>query len=257
MEDIKPPSPIPEIGKITIAELFSSLGAGWQDFKAAPAFGIFFSAFYVLGGMALVGLGADTVVWTLAVSLGFPLVGPFAAVGLYEVSRRLEVNEPLVWRDVLAVVAQERRRQIPWIGAIVVIYFLIWTLLAHLVFALLLGPSASLSVSNLLDIFSTKQGLILIAIELGLGAVLAFFLYAITVMSLPLLLEKEIDFVTAMIVSVRTVASNLFVMFIWAAILALMMFVAMLPFFFGLFIVLPILGHATWHLYRRALYDPV
>ena len=257
MEDAKPPSPTPEVGKITIAELFSSLSAGWCDFKTAPAFGIFFSAFYVLGGMALVGLGAGTVVWTLAVSLGFPLVGPFAAVGLYEVSRRLEADEPLIWSNVLGVVVAERHRQIPWIGAIVVIYFLIWTLLAHLIFALLLGPSASLSVSNLLGIVTTKQGLILIAVELGLGAILSFFLFSITVMSLPLLLEKEIDFVTAMILSVRTVTSNLFVMFIWAAILAILMFAAMLPFFIGLFIVLPILGHATWHLYRRALYDPV
>lgn len=255
-QDIAEASPLPEIGTITIAELFASLAAGWRDFRAAPLFGLFFSSVYVLGGMALVSLGAGTVAWTLAVALGFPLLGPFAAVGLYEVSRRLEVQETLNWGEILMVVFKEKDRQIPWLGAIVVFYFLLWTLLAHMLFAIILGPSALSNISGSLESLFTPKGMILVGAEFALGAVLAFVLFSLTVVSLPLLLEKEIDFVSAMILSARTVQQNFVVMFIWGLMLATLVFVAMLPFFFGLFIVLPMLGHATWHLYRRALCDP-
>lgn len=97
----------------------------------------------------------------------------------------------------------------------------------------------------------------MIAVELGIGAVLAFLLFSLTVISLPLVLEKEIDFVSAMLLSLRTVASNLPMMLIWAAIIAIVSLVALAPYFLGLMIALPIFGHATWHLYRRVLYDPV
>jgi len=235
----------------------SALKAGWWDFKAAPAYGLFFSAVYVLGGMALIGLGAGMVVWMLAVSLGFPMLGPFAAVGLYEVSRRLEKGDPLRWREILGVVVREKDRQIPWLGAIVVIYFLFWTLLAHILFAVVLGPSALINFSSSLSQLGTPRGMVLIGAELGLGAVLAYLLFSFTVVSLPLLLEREVDFVTAMLLSMRTVRRNPLVLSVWALVLAVMMFAAMIPFFLGLFVVLPVLGHATWHLYRRALYDPL
>lgn len=257
MTEHKEASPLPLIGKVTISELFSSLSAGWYDFKAAPVFGIFFSAVYVVGGMLLVALSAGTVAWTLAVALGFPLVGPFAAVGLYEVSRKLEAREPLRWGEILGLVFSEKDRQIPWVGAIVVIYFLFWTLLAHMLFAVIMGPAALINISGSLDALFTGRGLVLLITEFVLGAILAFILYSLTVVSLPLLLDKEIDFVSAMLLSVRTVQENLVVMFIWGVMLAVMVFVAMMPFFLGLFIVLPVLGHATWHLYRRALYDEV
>lgn len=250
-------SPLPEIGTITVNELFASLSAGWHDFRAAPLFGIFFSLVYVVGGMLLVGLSAGTVAWTLAVSLGFPLIGPFAAVGLYEVSRKLEAREPLRWGEILGVVFAEKDRQIPWIGAIVVIYFLIWTLLAHMLFAIILGPSALTNISASLQSLMTPKGMSLVGAEFVLGAILAFFLFSLTVVSLPLLLDKEVDFVSAMLLSMRTVRENFAVMFLWGAMLAILVFVAMIPYFLGLFIVLPVLGHATWHLYRRALYNPL
>ncbi|HHS88746.1 MAG TPA: DUF2189 domain-containing protein [Rhodobacteraceae bacterium] len=249
-------SALPEIGRLTISKLFASLAAGWQDFRAAPAFGLLFTGIYVLVGMALVALKAGSVEWMITVSLGFPLVAPFAAVGLYEVSRRLEAGEKLVWRDVLGVVIGERRRQCPWIGAIVVIYFLIWTLLAHILFALIMGPSALINISSSLESLFTTRGFILIAAELLLGGILGFFLFSFTVVSLPLLLDREIDFVSAMLVSLRTVRENLGVMLVWALIIGALSVIAMAPFFLGLFIVLPVLGHATWHLYRRALYFP-
>ena len=256
-ETYAPPSPLPQIGKVTLHELYASLRAGWWDFKRAPAFGLFFSAVYVLAGLALVTLGAGTVAWTLMISLGFPLVAPFAAVGLYEVSRRLEDGELLSWRSILGVVVREHQRQIPWMGAIIVIYFLFWTFLAHLIFALFMGLSVMTNATSSLDIYLTQTGLTMIAVEMVVGGAFALMLYSLTVVSLPLLLEKEVDFITAMLLSFATVKANFPVMLTWAFIIAALLCIGMLPFFLGLLVVLPVLGHATWHLYRRALYQPL
>ena len=255
-DDTPAASPLPEIGRITLRELWVCLKAGLDDFRRAPLFGLFFSAVYVLGGFAMLWLSAGHVTWVLATSLGFPLYAPFAAVGLYEVSRRLEAGQRLDWAGVLGVVWAERGRQIPWAGAVIVIYFLFWTFLAHMLFALIMGVSAMTDVSDGWTAFLTPLGLRMIAVEVAVGAVLAFLLFALTVVSLPLMLDREIDFISAMILSVRTVAANPVVMLVWAGVIAALTLVALVPWFLGLMIVLPVLGHATWHLYRRALYDP-
>jgi uncharacterized membrane protein len=241
------------VAVLTMSDIGAALQAGVADFCRAPQFGLFFSAVYVLGGFFLIWLGAGHVSWTLATSLGFPLVAPFAAAGLYEVSRRMEQNQPLLWRDVLGVVWLERTRQLPWLGAIIVIYFLFWTFLAHMIFALFMGLSTMTNVSQSFDIFLTPNGLIMIAVELGVGAVLAFLLFSLTVVSLPLVLDREVDFVTAMLLSLRVVRENLAVMLVWALLIAVLSLIALVPWFLGLMVVLPVLGHATWHLYRRAL----
>ena len=250
-----PASPLPEIARLTLRELIVVLKHGLDDFRAAPQVGLFFSAVYVLGGFFMVWLSAGHVTWVLATSLGFPLAAPFAAVGLYEVSRRREADLPLVWSEILGVVWAERTRQVPWIGAVIVIYFLFWTFLAHMVFALMMGLTTLTNISSSFDVFLTGDGLKMVAVELVLGAILALLLFALTVVSLPLVLEKEVDFVSAMILSVQAFKQNAFVMLIWAIVIASLTLVAMIPWFLGLVIVLPVLGHATWHLYRRVLYD--
>lgn len=250
-------SPVPEVQDVTLMDLAASLSAGVRDFRRAPRFGLFFSAVYVLGGFLMIWLGAGHVVWVLATSLGFPLAAPFAAVGLYEVSRRLEAGQPLRWRGVLGVVWAERGRQIPWMGAIIVIYFLFWTFLAHMLFAMMMGYSAMTNISDGLPALMNAAGLRMIAVEMLVGAIVAFFLFAMTVVSLPLLLDKEIDFVTAMLTSIAVVRANPVVMLVWAGFIAATTLLALLPWFLGLVAVLPVLGHATWHLYRRALKDPV
>ena len=256
-EEAPAASPLPEIGRVTLGELWICLKEGFVDFLLAPQYGLAFSAVYVVGGFLLVWLGAGTVSWTLTISLGFPLVAPFAAVGLYEVSRRIEAGLPLEWKPVLAVVWQERTRQIPWMGAIIVIYLLFWTFLARMIFAVFMGLSTAVNVSSSFEMFLTPEGMRMVAAEVIVGAALAYLLFAMTLVSLPLLLEKEIDFVTAMLLSIRAVSENFVVLTIWALIIAVLSILALAPWFLGLMIVLPILGHATWHLYRRALYDPV
>ena len=250
------PSPIPEIAKVSLHEVVTSLKAGLSDFRAAPLFGLVFSAFYVITGLILLWIGASTFLWTLAFALGFPLVAPFAAVGLYEVSRRIEAEAPLVWRDILSVVWQERRRQLPWAGVILAITFLFWSFFAHMTFALIMGVS-SLNVPHTWSFFLTPEGLMMGAIQAVVGAGVAFLVFGLTAVALPLMVDKEIDFVTAMLVSLDTVRQNKMTMGVWALIIAVCLFIAMLPLFLGLFVALPVLGHATWHLYRRALYHPV
>ena len=243
----------PIVQSLTLADIFASLRAGVQDFRRAPQFGLFFSAVYVVGGFLMLWVGAGHVTWTLATSLGFPLIAPFAAAGLYEVSRRIEKGEPLAWSGVLGIVWNERTRQLPWLGAIIVIYFLFWTFLAHMIFALFMGLSTMTNVTESFEAFLTPNGIAMIVVELGVGAVLAFVLFSMTVVSLPLVLHREVDFVTAKLTSMKAVRANLFVMLIWATIIAVLSLLALLPWFLGLMLVLPVLGHATWHLYRKAL----
>ncbi len=251
------PSAPPEIATVTLPELWAALKAGLWDFRTAPLFGIVFSSFYVLVGLVLWWIGAGTFLWTLAFALGFPFVAPFAAVGLYEVSRRIEAEEPLVWRDVLGVVWDERHRQLPWMGAILAIIFLFWSFFAHMSFAMFMGMSTLTNVSTSWDAYMTVNGLTMMAFQVVVGAVVAFLVFGLTAVSLPLLVDREIDFVTAMLTSLKTVSHNRVVMGVWALVIAGSLLIAMIPAFLGLFIALPVLGHATWHVYRRALYFPI
>lgn len=246
-------SPLPEIRQIALADLGHALRAGWADYRAAPRFGLFFAAVYVIGGLGLWKLGAGLFVWTLSMTLGFPLAAPFLAVGLYEVSRRLQRGEPLAFGDVLGVVWRERTRQVPWAGIVILLFFLFWSFFAHMLFALMMGPSALLGPPDDLASYLNSNGLTMIALELGFGAVIAFALFAVTVVSLPLLLDREVDFVSAMLLSFRAARANLPVMLVWAALIAGLTMLAMAPWFLGLFLVLPVLGHASWHLYTRVL----
>ncbi|MEO1677333.1 MAG: DUF2189 domain-containing protein [Pseudomonadota bacterium] len=246
----------PEIATLTRDDLTAALASGWQDWLRAPLYGLAFSGVYVAGGLFLVLISGGFVFQTLILALGFPLVAPFAAVGLYEVSRELEAGEGLAPAKIFGAVWAEKDRQIPWAGAIIVFYFLFYSFLAHMIFALFMGLSTMTNISTSLDAFLTPNGLTMIAVQLVVGAVLGFILFALTVFALPYLLEREVDFVTAMITSFDAVTRNLSVMVLWAAMIGVSVVLAMLPAFLGLLVVLPVLGHASWHLYRRTLIHP-
>ena len=249
-------SPRPDIATLTTDDLKAALRQGWADYRAAPGYGLIFAAVYVLGGLFLTFVGGGFVWQTIILALGFPLIAPFAAVGLYEISRRLERGQALERNAIFSVVWQEKDRQIPWAGAIIVIYFLFYSFLAHMIFALFMGLSVMTNVTSSFDAFLTPNGLTMIAVQLGVGAVLGFVLFALTVFSLPYLLDKEVDFITAMITSFGAVQRNGRTMAIWAATIAVLVVLAMIPAYLGLLVALPVLGHATWHLYRRALIHP-
>ena len=244
-----------ETNILTYADLRISLALGWSDFRRAPFMGLFFSGVYVLGGWILLGAftEAGRLWWSLPAMAGFPILGPFIACGFYDISRRFERGEALSWRGVMGVIFQQRNRQIPSMAAIIVVFFLFWNFLAHMIFALFLGLSTMTNISSSYAVLLTPNGLMMLATGTLVGAVFAAVLFSLTVISLPLLLDREVDFVTAMITSVAVVTTNPWIMLVWAGLIAMALFAAMLPGFLGLFLVLPLFGHATWHLYRRAV----
>jgi uncharacterized membrane protein len=242
----------PVIRRITVEDIHAALAAGWADFRAAPQFGLFFGGVYALAGMViLLQLWVwEQPLWILPLALAFPLVGPFAAIGLYEVSRRREAGLPLDWSQVLDVVWRERHRQIPTMAFAVLAGFLIWLWAARLMVALFLGRMSAATYSDLGATLTSGPGLTMIVVGTVVGGAIAFVLYAITAVSLPMLMDRELDFVTAMIASFNAVTQNPVPMLTWAAIIAAGLAAAMVPFFLGLVVALPVLGHATWHVYR-------
>lgn len=261
------PSPTPEVATVEFSVIRDVIAAGWRDFKRVPYIGLFFALFYVLGGIILYFQLqiADQSYSIIPVALGFPLLAPFAAVGLYEVSRRLEMrDDPNLhsgldcrWSEILGVVFKQKDRQIPSMAVVIIMIFLFWVFIAHMIFALFLGL---MPMTNILSEWQTTifslNGIKMLVVGSIVGLAHAYVLFSLTVVSIPLLLDKELDFITAMILSWQFVAKNRAVMLTWGLVISVMLFVSMIPGFLGLFITLPILGHATWHLYRRALIHP-
>ena len=245
----------PEVNIVELADLWACLHAGWADFIKAPLFGLFFGGAYVLGGWLIIWAvqSEGQIWWAVIAGTGFPILGPFVACGLYDISRRLERGEPLIWSRVLGVILRQKDRQIPSMAAVILVFFLFWNFLAHMIFALFLGRISLINVTSSLETFLSPSGLMMLAAGGAIGAGLAGVLFALTVVSLPLLLDREVDFITAMLTSLGLVLANPIVMLCWAAVIAGLLIAGMLPGFLGLFVVLPVLGHATWHLYRRAL----
>ena len=248
---------IPDPALIGIEAIGDSLRAGWRDFRRAPAFGLFFSLFYVLGGLVLaaVALAMGQEWWLIPFVVGFPLIAPFAAVGLYEVSRRIESGLPLDWRSVVGVVFAQKDRQVPSMAMVILLMFMFWVFVAHTTFAMFMGVQSLTNVTSSPELLLQGRGLVMLAVGTVIGAGFAAVLFAMTVAGLPLLLDREVDFISAIIASIGAVTANPLVMILWAAVIAAILFAGILPLFLGLFVALPVLGHASWHMYRHLLPD--
>ncbi|MDN2564960.1 DUF2189 domain-containing protein [Aquibium sp. A9E412] len=250
------PAGMPEVRAIGIDDVAASLSAGIADFVRQPLFGLFFGGvFAVVGVVIALALTVWDMPWMIyPFAIGFPLVGPFAAVGLYEVSRQLERGRTPRWGEVLTVVWAQRARELSWMAFVMLFVFWVWMYQVRLLIALFLGRMSFSTLDRFAEVvLTTTQGWTFLAVGHVVGAALALALFSLTVISMPLLLERETDFVTAMITSVRAVFASPVVMLGWGVVVTLAVLAACVPFFVGLFIVLPVLGHATWHLYRRAV----
>ena len=256
MTDIKTePSVIPELGALTLADIGAALRAGLRDFMRAPLYGLFFSAVYVAGGVVLflVLTAAGEEWWLIPFIVGFPLLAPFAAVGLYEVSRRIEAGLPFGRREILGVIFAQRQRQLPSMAMVILLMFMFWVFVAHTTFAMFMGFQALTNITTSPGVLLQGNGPVMLLVGSLIGAGFALALFSFTVVGLPLLLEYEVDFITAIITSVQAVTENLLPMLVWGAVIAGVLVLAMVPYFLGLFLALPILGHASWHVYRRII----
>ncbi len=243
----------PVVRRIAPSDIAEALGRGLRDFQSKPLYGLAFGALYAAGGivilLCLTAFGMVYLAYPLAA--GFALLGPFVAIGLYEVSRRREAGQPVsigvIWSTVTS------RSEIGWMAFVTLFIFVIWMYQVRLLIALLIGLNASFSSMHefITVVLTTNEGLVFLIIGNAVGAALSLIMFSLTVVSFPLLLDREVDFITAMITSVRSVVMSPLPMIGWAAIIVLLLIVSALPYFLGLVVTLPVLGHATWHLYRR------
>lgn len=245
----------PVVRPISVADVVEALGRGMRDFQAAPSYGLMFGALYAAGGILIVGsvmaLGVSYLAYPLAA--GFALLGPFVAVGLYEVSRKREAGRLPTMREVWS--AMRSRSEIGWMAFVTLFIFILWMYQARLLVALFLGLNASFPTLRdfITVVLTTNEGLLFLLVGNLIGSVLSLILFSLTVVSFPLLLDRDVDFVTAMITSVRAVATSPVPMIGWAIVVVVLLIMSVLPFFLGLLVTLPVLGHTTWHLYRRVV----
>jgi len=243
----------PVVRRVTIADIAEALAQGMRDFQAYPLYGLVLGGLYAAGGTAIVLCltAFGLVYFAYPLAAGFALIGPFVALGLYEVSRRREAGLPVsigaIWSAVRA------RSEIGWMAFVTLFFFVVWMYQVRLLIALLLGLNASFSSLRefITVVLTTNEGVLFLIIGNLEGAVLSLILFSLTVVSFPLLLDREADFVTAMVTSVRAVVTSPLPMIGWAAVIVMLLIVSAIPWFLGLVVTLPVLGHATWHLYRR------
>ncbi|PVB59386.1 DUF2189 domain-containing protein [Labrenzia sp. 011] len=251
--------PMPQVNTIGVNDVIDALAAGLADFRRAPVYGLCIGALFALGGLFVVLSAAALNMSYLSypAAAGFVLIGPFAAVGLYEVSRRLNAGETLSWSSIFGTMWAQKSRELSWMAFVVLFIQIMWMYQVRLLLALFLGFRSFASFGEFLNqVISTPEGLMFLAIGHVVGAVLSLILFSLTVISFPLLLEEDRDFITAMITSVRAVAKSPVPMIGWAFVVTALLIVSMVPAFIGLVVTLPILGHTTWHLYRKCVVIP-
>jgi uncharacterized membrane protein len=246
----------PTIRAISGDDISDSIRDGIADFAAYPALGLFFGAVYALGGMLITLLALRyELVWVVFPAIaGFILIGPFIAVGLYEISRRRAKGESFATSDILVSVYRQSGREIVILGAALLFALAVWLRIAGLIYALVFGAEIVTVDVLISEMVTTPQGLLFAVLGNAAGALIALFVFSISVVSFPMLVDRDVDFVTAIVTSLRVVIESPFPMIGWGILVVFVLAVAIMPFFIGLVVALPILGHSTWHLYRRAVH---
>lgn len=243
----------PEIRRIGLAELRQALSRGIDDFLATPTQLIFLALIYPIVGMiaARAAWGGDMVYLIFPLVAGISLLGPVAAIGVYEISRQRELGRTTSWLDALRVFRSPAILSAGALGLLLLGIFALWILAAHLVYEATFAEVRHATPGALLrDLLDTPQGWRLILLGNAVGFVFAVVVLALTVVSFPMILDREVGPAVAMRTSLRAVAANPVPMAAWGLVVAAGLLLGCLPLFVGLAVVMPVLGHATWHLYR-------
>ena len=244
-------SPALPVRRIDVERPWRWLAAGWRDFMAAPQVSLAYGALFVIGGLVLTAAlwSLDWLYLALPLGAGFLLVAPVLATGLYEVSRQLEAGRRPRFSD--AVQAwRARPGSLAVMGLVLMLFFLAWIRIAFLIFALFFGLETPNWAMFIETIFFSAKGVPFLMVGTAVGAVLAAIAFAISAVSIPLILDRDVGAFTAMATSVSAVLTNWRVMVGWAALIALLGAAGLASFYVGLAVTLPLIGHASWHAYR-------
>lgn len=249
-------SAAPSVRRLDLSDLRWALARGMEDFAASRSDVILICVIYPLLGLLLARLafGYEMLPLVFPLASGFALVGPLAAVGLNEMSRRREQGLSAGWADAFRVFQSPSIHGIVLLGAVLILMFLFWLLLSNGIYNLTLGPKPPASLGQFAhDVVATHAGWMMAIVGIGSGFVFAVVALTISVVSFPMLLDRDVSLETAVRTSVQVVAVNPFTMAVWGLIIAASLVIGSIPLLLGLIFVMPVLGHATWHLYRRAV----
>jgi uncharacterized membrane protein len=251
-----PTAALPKVRTIRPADLFDALRKGLDDFKAMPSHVVFLSLVYPVAGLlfARLAFGYELLPILFPLLAGFALVGPLAAIGLYELSRRRELGLSTSWKDAFGVLRSHSVPAIVTLGSLLMAIFLSWLITAQLIYDTTFGGERPVSIAGFVeDVLTTRPGWTLILVGNAVGFLFALTAFTISVVSFPLLLDRDVGFAAAIATSVRAVLANPFSMALWGLIVAAALAVGSLPLLIGLAVVVPVLGHSTWHLYRKVV----
>ena len=244
------------VRKISLTDLGNALRLGWEDFKAIPTHAVVLCVIYPIIGLVLfrLVLGHSLLPLLFPLAAGFTLIGPFAALGLYELSRRRERGEEAAAWDAMHVLSAPSFGAILGLGVFLFALFATWIAAADAIYVATFGYAPAASIPDFAQrVLTTPEGWSLIIIGCGVGFLFAVVALCVSVVSFPLMLDRHATAIDAIRTSVRAVMMNPIEMAVWGLVVAVLLVVGSLPFFVGLTVVLPVLGHATWRLYRKVV----
>ncbi len=244
----------PKVRIIPVERPWEWLGAGWKDLWRTPAASLFHGLIFVILGYLVVYMVQVRFQYVLALTSGFLLVGPFLAMGLYDLSRRLEAGEPATLGHALTA---WRRNAAPILtfGGLIGLLMIVWARLSALLFGVIVGGQNLALDGSTAQLFFSGSGLIFLLVFLAVGAVIAAVVFAVSVVSIPMMLNRKTDLITAVLTSLAAVRANPAPMLLWAALIVIFTGIGLLTFYLGLALALPLIGHATWHAYRDLVED--
>lgn len=244
------------VRRIGLADLKDALAKGFEDFYAMPTHAMFLGVIYPIIGLVLARLAFGYSILPLIYPLatGFALVGPFAALGLYELSRRREAGLDASATHAFDVLQSSSIGAIAALGFLLLLVFGVWLAIADAIYVADFGYAAPASIGQFVhDALFTGAGWNLIIVGNIVGFCFAVLVLTMSVVSFPLMLDRDVGAAVALLTSIRVVLKNPVIMAVWGLIVAGLLVIGSLPFFLGLTVVVPVLGHATWHLYRKVV----